>query len=61
MTSQPDYQTSTIHILPNTSRSKDSQTLKPSQLIEYIKINIFLQKHAESKPGKLVPDLFLFS
>ena len=58
MTSQPGLQTITIHILPNISRSKGNQTMKlilieyykyinrilHSQLIEYKKISIFLQK-----------------
>ena len=38
--------------------------MKFGQLIEYDKINIFLQKswrnHAENEAGRLVPDLFLF-
>ena len=44
MTSQPGYQTSTIHILPNISRSKENQAMKFGQLIEYKKINSFIQK-----------------
>ena len=44
MASQPGYQTITIHILPNISRSKGNQRMKLTQLIEYNKINIFLQK-----------------
>ena len=44
MTSQPGYQTIAIHIFPNISRSKDNQTMKFGQFIEYNKINIFLQK-----------------
>ena len=32
------------HILANISRSKDNQAMKFGQLIEYNKINIFLQK-----------------
>ena len=32
------------HILPNISRSKDNQAMKFGRLIEYNKINIFLQK-----------------
>ena len=42
--SQPAQQTITIHIFPNISRSKDKQTMKFIQLIQYIKGNIFLQK-----------------
>ena len=48
MTSQPGQQTITIHILPNISQyifiSKDNQTMKLGQLIEYIKRNIFSSK-----------------
>ena len=44
MTSQPGIQTIAIHILPNISRSKGNQTMKFGQLIEYILINIFLEK-----------------
>ena len=43
MTSQPGYQTIIIHILPNISRSKSSQTMK-LQLIEYNLRNIVLEK-----------------
>ena len=34
----------TIHILPNVSQSKCSQTMKVGKLIQYLKKNIFLQK-----------------
>ena len=44
MMSQPGLQTIAIHILPNITQSKDNQTMKFSQLIEYNKRNIFLQK-----------------
>ena len=44
MTSQPGLQTIAIPILPNISQSKDNQKMKFSQLIEYSKRNIFLQK-----------------
>ena len=43
MTSQPGLEAIAIHILPNISRSKDNQTMKSGQLIEYNKKNIFLQ------------------
>ena len=43
MTSKPGSQAITIHILHNISQSKDNQTMKLGQLIEYNKINIFLQ------------------
>ena len=44
MSSQPGLQTIAIHILPNISQSKENQTLKFGQFIEYNKRNIFLQK-----------------
>ena len=44
MTSQPGLQTIAIHILPNISQSKDNQAMKFGQLIDYDKINVFLQK-----------------
>ena len=37
MTSQPGLQTVAIHIFPNISRSKDNQTIKFGQVIEYNK------------------------
>ena len=44
MTSQPGLQAIAIHILPNISQSKDNQTMKFGQLIEYNNRNFFLQK-----------------
>ena len=44
MTSQSGLQTIAIHIMPNISQSKGNQAMKFGQLIEYNKINIFLQK-----------------
>ena len=44
MTLQPGLQTIAIHILPNISQSKSNQTMKFGHLMEYSKINIFLQK-----------------
>ena len=42
MTSQPGYQTITLHILPNISRIKGNQTMKYGQLIENNKRSIIL-------------------
>ena len=53
MTLQSLSETIAMHILPNVSPSKDNQTMKFGQIIEY--------KNAENKIGRLVPDLFLFS
>ena len=44
MASQPGLQTIAKHILPNILQSKENQTMKFGQLIEYNKRNIFLQK-----------------
>ena len=40
----PSLETIVIHILLNIPKSKDNQTMKFGQLIEYNKRNIFLQK-----------------
>ena len=55
-------QTVAIHILPNISRSKDNQTMKFGQIIEYNMSKHILQKSCrkENEAGRLVPDLFLF-
>ena len=60
MTPQPGWQTITMHMLPNISRSKDHKTMKFGQLIEYNKGRIFLQNYAENEGERLVRDLFLF-
>ena len=60
MTSKPGLQTIAIHLLSNISQSKDNQTMKFGQLIEYNKINTYLKNYAENEAGRLVPDLFLF-
>ena len=44
MMSQTEQQINAMHILSNISRSKDDQTMKFSQLIEYKVRNIFLGK-----------------
>ena len=44
MTSQPGYQTITVHVLLNVSQIKGNQTIKFGQLIGYNKRNILLQK-----------------
>ena len=60
MTSQPGWQTITMHIFPNISRSKDHQTMKFGQWIEYNDGSIFLKNYAENEGERLVRDLFLF-
>ena len=44
MTSQPGYQTITVHVLLNVSQIKGNQTVKFGQLTEYNKRNIFYFK-----------------
>ena len=58
MTPQTGKQTIAINILSYISRSKDNQTIKFGQLIEYNMRNIFLENHTENIAEKLVPDLF---
>ena len=60
MTSQLGQQTITIHVLPNISRTKDSQKMKFGQVLEYKKGNISLQKLCQNEPERLVPDLLMF-
>ena len=42
----------------NISRSKDNQTMKFGQLIEYNMRNIFLKNYAQNVLEKLVPEPF---
>ena len=44
MTSSTEKQIITIHMLPNISRSKDNQSRKFGQLIEYNMRKVFLEK-----------------
>ena len=59
--SQTGKKTIAIHTFPNILRSKCNQAMKFGQLIEYNKINIFLEKPYIKCGGetKLVPDHFL--
>ena len=54
MTSQLGQQTIAIHILPSISRSKDNQTMKFDQLIEYNMRNIFVEKLYTKCPGEII-------
>ena len=58
MTSQPGQQTIGIHILPNISRTKDNQTMKFGQLIEYSMRNIFVEKSYIKWGGETIPRPF---
>ena len=44
MTLQPGKQTIAIHILPYISRSKDNETVKLGELIEYNMRKVFFEK-----------------
>ena len=59
MMSQPGLQTIAIPILPNITLSKGNQTMKFSQLIEYNKRNIFLQKLCGKRGRETSPIYFL--
>ena len=59
MTSKPGLQIIGIHILPNISQRKGNQTMKLGQLIEYNKINFFLENYTKNETRGLVPHLFL--
>ena len=59
MTPQPGQQTIEIHILTNTSRSKDNQSIKFDRLKEYNMRNIFFEKSSQSVVEKLFSDPFL--
>ena len=61
MKSQLGKQTITIHVLLNISGSKDNQTMKSGQFIEYNTRKIFLKNHAQNLVEKLFRDTFLKS
>ena len=44
-----------MHILPNISRIKDSQTMKFGQLLEYNMRNIFFEKSYTKCAGETLP------
>ena len=58
MTSQPGKQTITIHILPYISISKDNQTVKFGQLIEYNMRKTFFEKSYPKCGGETSPKPF---
>ena len=58
MTSQPGKQTIAIYILHNIWRSKDNQTMKFGQLIEYKMRNVFLEKSYTKCDGDTTPRPF---
>ena len=58
MRSPPGKQTIAMHIMPNISRSKGSQTMKFGQLIGDNVRNIFLEKSDTKCGGETSPRLF---
>ena len=58
MKSQPEKQTTAIHILFNISRSKCNEVMKFGQLIEYNMRNIFLEKSYTKCSEELILRLF---
>ena len=60
MTSQRGQRTITIHILPNISRSNCNHSTIFGQIIEYYKINIFLQKSCRKGGRKISSRPLLF-
>ena len=55
MMSQPGQQIIVIHLLLNISRSKDNQTIKFGQLIEYNMRNIFVEKSYTKCAEETIP------
>ena len=58
MTSQPGKKIIAIHVLLNISRSKDNQTTKFDQLLEYDMRNIFLEKSFAKCGEETIPRPF---
>ena len=54
LTFQPGSQTIATHILSNISRTKDNQTMKFGQLIEYSMRNIFVAKSCTKCGGETI-------
>ena len=54
MTSQPDYQTIAMHILPNISRINVNQAMKFGQLVEHNLRKIFLEKSYSKCGGETI-------
>ena len=55
VTSQPGYETITMHILPNVSRNKGNQAIEFGELIEYNMRNIFVEKSYTRCAGETIP------
>ena len=59
MTSYNRKQIIALHVFPNISRSKENQTKKFGQLIEYNIKKKFSENHTQNAVEKLVSALFL--
>ena len=57
VTSQPEKKTIALHIFPNISKSKDNQTMKFGQLIEYNRDN-FPENSYIKRERETIPRLF---
>ena len=53
-------QTIKLDTLPNISRSRENQTMKLSQLLEYNVRNIFFKNQAKNETGRLVSNHLWF-
>ena len=60
MTSQPGKQLIAMHLLPNISRSRSSQTTKFGQLKKYNMRNIFVEKSYTKCGEEIIPRHFPF-
>ena len=58
MTSQSGKQITTIHILPNISRSKSNERMKVGQSTEYNMRNIFIEKPYTKHDRQTIPRPF---
>ena len=58
MASSTGKQITTVHILPEISRSKCNQTMKFGMLVEYNMRNIFLEKSCRTYSGEYSPRPF---
>ena len=58
MTSQPGWQTITMHVVPNIPRNKSNQTVEIGQLIEYNMRNISVEKFYTKCGEETIPRPF---
>ena len=58
VTSQPGWQTITMHVVPNIPRNKSNQTVEIGQLIEYNMRNISVEKFYAKCGEETIPKPF---